>query len=47
MGSNQKHHEAIRLPMQPLDDFQPPSQPKHPTNPVEDPTADQTRPQGP
>ena len=43
MGSNQKHHEAIRLFMQALDDFQPSGQPKHLTNLIEDVMADQNR----
>ena len=43
MGMNQKHHEAIRLIMAALDDFQPSGQPKHLTNIVEDVMADQCR----
>ena len=43
MGSNQKHHEATRLFMQALDDFQPSGQPKHLTNLIEDLMADQIR----
>ena len=36
MGMSQKHHEAIRLIMAALDDFQPSGQPKHLSNIVED-----------
>ena len=43
MGMNQKHHEAIRLIMAALDDFQPSGQPKHLSNIVEDVMADQYR----
>ena len=43
MGMNQKHHEAIRLIMAALDDFQPSGQPKHLSNIVEDVMSDQYR----
>ena len=43
MGNNQKHHEAIRLFMAALDDFQPSGQPKHLTNLIEDLMGDQFR----
>ena len=43
MGTNQKQHEAIRLTMAALDDFQPSGQPKHLSNIVEDVMADQYR----
>ena len=43
LGMNQKHHEAIRLIMAALDDFQPSGQPKHLTNIVEDIMAGQCR----
>ena len=43
MGMNQKHHEATRLTMAALEDFQPSGQPKHLTNLIEDVMADQHR----